>query len=113
MSDPLRGEIYIVDFGVPRGSEPAGRHHAVVVQNDVGNAHSPTTTVAYVTSSLPTKKYPMHVWLDAGTTGKECVVKCELLLTIQQDRLQALVGALSPGELQQLNQALRHQLNLA
>lgn len=112
MSAPLRGEIYIVDFGDPRGSEPKGRHHAVVVQNNVGNAHSSITTVACITSSLPSKKYPMHVWLDASTTGKECVIQCELLLTISQDRLEARRGALSTAEMQQFDQALRHQLRL-
>ena len=38
-----RGEIYWVDFGKTKGSEQGGKRPALVVQNNIGNKHSPTT----------------------------------------------------------------------
>lgn len=36
-----RGEIYWVDFGKTKGSEQGGKRPALVVQNNIGNKHSP------------------------------------------------------------------------
>jgi mRNA interferase MazF len=38
-----RGENYWVEFDPVKGSEQGGLRPALVVQNDVGNRHSPTT----------------------------------------------------------------------
>jgi len=37
MEFPQRGEIYFVDFSPMGAGEMAGRHPALIVQNDVGN----------------------------------------------------------------------------
>lgn len=54
----LRGEIYWVEFDPVKGSEQGGLRPALVVQQDVGNQHSPTTVVAAMTSTLPPRRYP-------------------------------------------------------
>ena len=41
-----RGELYYADLGTGIGSEQNGYRPVVVIQNDVGNKHSPTTIVA-------------------------------------------------------------------
>ena len=48
-----RGEIYWVEFDPVKGSEQGGLRPALVVQNDVGNRHSPTTVVVAVTRTVP------------------------------------------------------------
>ena len=45
-----RGEIYYADLGHGVGSEQEGRRPVVIIQNDVGNKHSPTVIVAAVTT---------------------------------------------------------------
>ena len=37
MEFPQRGEIYFVDFSPTGAGEMAGRHPALIVQNEVGN----------------------------------------------------------------------------
>jgi mRNA interferase MazF len=55
-----RGDVYFADLHEPFGSEQGGRRPVLVIQNDVGNKHSPTIIVAPLTSQA--KKFlPTHV----------------------------------------------------
>ena len=74
----LRGELYYADLGTGIGSEQNGYHPVVIIQNDVGNRHSPTTIIAAISTRIGTKaKLPTHyhlgseaclaVYGDAGT----------------------------------------------
>jgi len=45
-----RGDIFFTHFGASTGSEQHGDRPAVILQNDVGNYHSPTLIVATMTS---------------------------------------------------------------
>ena len=109
---PLRGEVYWVDFGVPQGSETAGRRPAVVVQNNVGNRRSPTTIVAALGIRLPTRDYPFVVTLDARVLGEPAVIHCEQLRTVTRERLGDKLGGLGAGDLARLDAALRASLGL-
>ena len=109
---PLRGEVYWVHFGMPRGSEPGGRRPAVVVQNNIGNRLSPTTIVAAVGTKQPSRAYPFLVSLSAGTLGEPAVIHCESLFTVAKERLTEKAGALSRDELGRLDTALRASLAL-
>lgn len=54
-----RGELYYADLGTGIGSEQNGYRPVVVIQNDVGNKHSPTTIVAAISTQIKTKaSYP-------------------------------------------------------
>jgi len=108
-----RGEIYWVDFGTPRGSEQAGKHPALVIQNDIGNENSTTTIVAGITSQKK-PSYPFHVAITATESGlpKDSTTLLEQLLTITQDRLLQRCGRLSPDKMREVDQALMHSLGL-
>ncbi|MBO4229195.1 MAG: type II toxin-antitoxin system PemK/MazF family toxin, partial [Clostridia bacterium] len=41
-----RGEVYVADLSGSVGSEQTGVRPVVIVQNDIGNQHSPTVIVA-------------------------------------------------------------------
>lgn len=45
-----RGEIYYADLSPVVGSEQGGMRPVLIVQNDVGNRHSPTVIAAAITS---------------------------------------------------------------
>lgn len=44
----LRGDIYYADMEPHIGSEQGGKRPVVVLQNNIGNRHSPTLIVATV-----------------------------------------------------------------
>ena len=52
-----RGDIYYADLSPVIGSEQGGIRPVLVIQNDVGNRHSPTVIVAAITG-FPKKTYP-------------------------------------------------------
>ena len=59
-SEVKRGEVYMCDFGKPYGSEQGFCRYAIIVQNDNGNKHSPTTIVIACTTEHK-KILPVHL----------------------------------------------------
>ena len=59
-----RGDIYFADLGQGVGSEQMGYRPVVIIQNDVGNKHSPTVIVAAITSKVDARaKQPTHCFI--------------------------------------------------
>ena len=56
-----RGEIYYADLSPVVGSEQGGIRPVLIVQNDVGNRHSPTVIAAAITSQRDKSKLPTHI----------------------------------------------------
>ena len=56
----LRGDIYYADMEPHIGSEQGGKRPVVVLQNNIGNCHSPTLIVATVTTRTEKKKKTAH-----------------------------------------------------
>ena len=61
MKEIKRGEIYSADFGVGFGSEQGGVRPVLILQNNTGNKHSPTTIVAAITGRKTKAALPTHV----------------------------------------------------
>lgn len=53
-------DIAMIDFGERTGSEQSGRRPAVIVQNNIGNEHSPTVIACCITSKIKKEKQPTH-----------------------------------------------------
>ena len=109
-----RGDIYRVDFGTPRGSEQGGLRPALVVQNNAGNASSPTTIIAAITTRRK-GSYPFHVDISALESGlpHDSTVLLEQLLTVNQNRLVKRVGNLSSTKMREVDKALQVSLGLS
>ena len=45
-----KNEIYFADLNPIQGSEQGGLRPVLILQNDMGNKHSPTTIIAPITS---------------------------------------------------------------
>ena len=75
-----RGDILLVNFGNPTGSEQGGVRPAIVVQNDKGNKYSPTVQVAPITSKMK-KRIPTHI-----NIGRECGLLTESTVLYEQMR---------------------------
>jgi mRNA interferase MazF len=112
----LRGDMYYADLEPGIGSEQHGNRPVLIIQNDVGNKHSPTVIVAAVTSKVGVKpKLPTHYFLEAGTIGLKApsIVLLEQLRTIDKRRLEDYIGKLNAHQLKGVNHALAISVGLS
>ena len=107
-----RGDIYFVRLDNSTGSEQSGTRPAVILQNDVGNAHSPTLIVATLTSKTEKKAtQPTHCLVEPE--GLEpSIVQAEQIFTIDKSRILKYLGHLAPEDMQRLDYALKNSLAL-
>ena len=103
-----RGEIYYADLSPVVGSEQGGIRPVLIVQNDVGNRHSPTVIAAAITSQKDKSRLPTHIELTAGGCGlaKDSVVLLEQVRTIDKKRLKERMGELDNGDMDKVDNAL-------
>lgn len=103
-----RGEIYYADLNPVQGSEQGGLRPVLIVQNDIGNKHSPTVIAAAITSQREKAKLPTHIELNAIKCGlrTDSVVLLEQIRTIDKRRLKERMGELDDTSMQQVNTAL-------
>ncbi len=103
-----RGEIYYADLSPVVGSEQGGMRPVLIVQNDVGNKHSPTVIAAAITSQKEKSRLPTHIDLSAVSCGlaKDSVVLLEQIRTIDKRRLKERMGEIDPTAMTKVNTAL-------
>ena len=53
-----RGEVFYADLSPVVGSEQGGVRPVLIVQNEIGNRHSPTVIAAAITSRLDKARLP-------------------------------------------------------
>jgi mRNA interferase MazF len=109
-----RGDIYYADLRPVVGSEQGGVRPVLIVQNDVGNRHSPTVICAAITSKMNKAKLPTHIELNAGRYDmvKDSVVLLEQLRTIDKKRLKDKVCHLDEDIMRRVNRGLMVSLEL-
>ena len=109
-----RGDIYYADLRPVVGSEQGGIRPVLIIQNNVGNRHSPTVICAAITSKMNKAKLPTHIEIDAGTYDivRDSVILLEQLRTIDKQRLKDKVCHLDQDILRQVNKALQISLEL-
>ena len=111
MQNIKRGEIFFVqDTGNECGSEQRGVRPAVIVRNDLGNKHSSTVEVTYLTASKK-KKLPTHVPI-IPKMGRPSTALCESVHTISKERILECIGKVNPKEQNKLDKALCVSLSL-
>ena len=109
-----RGDIYYADLRPVVGSEQGGVRPVLIIQNDIGNRHSPTVICAAITSKMNKAKLPTHVELEAGKYDlvKDSVVLLEQLRTIDKQRLRDKICRLDSEILRKVDRALEISLEL-
>lgn len=109
-----RGEIYYADLSPVVGSEQGGIRPVLIVQNDVGNKHSPTVIAAAITSKQEKSRLPTHISVQASSCGlaKDSVVLLEQVRTLDKRRLKERMGELDQSSMAQVNDALQVSLGL-
>ena len=103
-----RGEIYYADLSPVVGSEQGGIRPVLIVQNDVGNKHSPTVIAAAITSQRGKSRLPTHIEVQAEQCGlaKDSIVLLEQIRTIDKKRLKDKMGELDLNSMDKVNTAL-------
>jgi mRNA interferase MazF len=103
-----RGDIYFADLSPVVGSEQGGVRPVLIVQNNVGNKHSPTVIAAAITSQINKARLPTHIELSARSFGlsKDSVVLLEQIRTIDKKRLLERMGKLDDGVMNCVDEAL-------
>ena len=109
-----RGDIFYADLRPVIGSEQGGIRPVLIIQNDVGNRHSPTVICAAITSKMNKAKLPTHIEINAELYGieKDSVILLEQLRTIDKRRLKDKVCHLDEEMMGTINKALCISLEL-
>jgi mRNA interferase MazF len=109
-----RGDVYYADLRPVIGSEQGGVRPVLIVQNDVGNRHSPTVICAAITSRMNKAKLPTHIELSAiqYDMDKDSVVLLEQLRTIDKKRLMSKICHLDGDIMRRVDHALMISLEL-
>lgn len=109
-----RGDIFYADLEPVRGSEQGGVRPVLIIQNDIGNRHSPTVIVAAITSRIKHHRLPTHVNLNGRQCGlhNESTIMLEQLRTLDKQRLLGYAGTVGKGKMQEVNAALEISIGI-
>lgn len=90
-----RGEVFYADLSPVVGSEQGGVRPVLIIQNDIGNRHSPTVIAAAITSRQDKNRLPTHIGVRANRCGlaKDSIVLTEQIRTLDKRRLRERAGA--------------------
>ena len=115
MTGIKRGDIYYADLSPVVGSEQGGVRPVLIIQNDMGNKHSPTVIAAAITSRMGKTKLPTHIELYAQRAGlaRDSVVLLEQLRTLDKRRLKEKMGHLDEQAMSEIDTAIAVSLGLA
>ena len=109
-----RGDIYYADLSPIIGSEQGGVRPVLIIQNDVGNRHSPTIICAAITSRMNKAKLPTHIEISSGRYHlvKDSVILLEQIRTIDKQRLREYVCHVDSRMMGTVNHAIQISLGL-
>lgn len=103
-----RGDIYFANLDPVVGSEQGGYRPVVVVQNDIGNKHSPTIIVVTVTSKVNKKaNMPTHfLFRNNPAFRKASMVQMEHIYTIDKSKIDQYLGKATEREMRAIDRGL-------
>ncbi len=111
---PRRGEVYLVNFDPTIGSEIKKTRPALVIQNNIANAHSPVVIVAAITSRFEERLYPTEVFIQKGEAGlpRDSVVLLSQIRSVDKGRFLKRLGNLEDISMTRVNHALEISLGI-
>lgn len=109
-----RGDIYYADLNPVCGSEQGGKRPVVVIQNNMGNTHSPTLIVAAITTRVDKKrKFPAHYAVRDNSAFEEpSTIMLEQIRTIDKKRVLGYLGKIDAKEMMGVDKVLMLSLAL-
>ena len=109
-----RGDIYYADLSPVVGSEQGGIRPVLVIQNNVGNRHSPTIICAAITSKMNKAKLPTHIEISTKDYKivRNSVILLEQIRTIDKQRLKEYVCHIDGPTMQKVDRRSESVWNL-
>lgn len=102
-----RGDIFYADLDPVVGSEQGGVRPVLVVQNNIGNRHSPTLVVLPL-STVKKNKLPTHICIrNSKILPKDSVILAEQIRTIDRSRLRSYIDSLDSGIINKIDEAMK------
>ena len=113
-----RGDVVLTVYPFASGAG-SSRRPGLVVQSDAENQRLRNTIVAQITSNLRRAREPTHLLIEVATPDgarsgllHDSLVSCINLATIHEDRIDTIIGSLSPSAMQKINDCLKEALGL-
>lgn len=109
-----RGEIYLANLNDAYGSEQARVRPVLVIQNNLGNKHSPTTIVACLTSKVNSKAHlPTHYLIRYNKDLKyQSIVMLEQIKVIDKSRFIKRITKLDKRQMARIDYQIKTSLAL-
>jgi len=104
-----RGDVFTADLSPVIGSEQGGLRPVLIIQNDVGNMHSPTVICAPITSQYSKPKLPTHVEVKLTT---DSIILLEQIRTIDKQRLKTKILSVDALDMKKISRAIHISLGL-
>jgi mRNA interferase MazF len=108
-----KGDIFLVNFDPTVGAEAKKMRPAVVVSNDISNAHSPIVSIAPITSNVA-KVYSFEVEIPSrvGRLKSRSKIMVNQTRAVDKIRLLKRLGHLPEQIMADINQALKLHYDL-
>ena len=81
-----RGDVFYADLRPVIGSEQGGIRPVLIIQNDIGNKHSPTVICAAITSKMNKAKLPTHIELSSALYNMDKDIRNKVLYNMTTER---------------------------
>ena len=104
-----RGEVWWVNFDPSGGGEIKKQRPAVILSNDVSNKYLNRVQVVPLSSQID-KLYPSEAYVQFGR--KHAKALADQLTTVSKLRLVKRAGHLSKADVEQVERAVKVQLDL-
>lgn len=112
MKKIVRGAMFYADLDPIVGSEQKGIRPVLIIQNDLGNKHSPTVLVAPI-STKKDKLLPTHILIKQfDKLRHDSIVMLEQVRVLDKSRLKGYMGMLESDTLEKVNEAIKISFEL-
>lgn len=102
---PERGDLFYADLEEANGAQ-YGLRPVLIIQNNVGNFHSPTTIVVPLTSKAKKMYMPTHIAIYKG------ILLAEQILTIRKEQLRNFICKVDDETMKKIEKAIKISIGL-
>ena len=114
MSDPYRGDVWLVDLNPVRGHEQKDARPALVISTDQFNT-GPSGLVVIVPITTKNRKLPLHVEIkppEGGLTSTSYIM-CDQIRTVdKEERLLTRWDSVKPQTINEVENRIRLLLDI-
>ena len=106
----IRGDIYMLDFGIPFGSEPGYRRLVIIIQSNKENLNNLNTTIVVpLTSNTINKNLAGNVFIPKSLS-KDSVALVHQIIVVDKFRLDEQISTLPKEILSQIDSQIDYVL---